>query len=152
AAPGGSILSSTLPEYAHSPFAVFDGTSMAAPHVSGAATLLLEVHPGWTPAQVKSALVTTAGPAWADTARTQEAPVQLEGGGLIHVARATNPLLFTDPVSLSFDDLDVNHGARSSSLLVTLTDAGGGGGNWTVDVEPQSASAGASLTVPGTLA
>ena len=30
-----------------------------------------QLHPAWTPAQVKSALVSTAGPAWGDTARTQ---------------------------------------------------------------------------------
>ena len=36
AAPGGQILSSTLPEAAGEPFAVFDGTSMSAPHVTGA--------------------------------------------------------------------------------------------------------------------
>ncbi len=151
AAPGGQILSSTLPEYAHSPFAVFDGTSMAAPHVTGAAALLLELHPGWTPQQVKSALVTTAGPAWADTARTQEAPIQLEGGGLINVARASDPKLFTNPVSLSFDDLDVTRGFKLESLLVTLTDAGGGGGTWQVELHPQSATAGASVNIPGTI-
>ena len=65
-APGGQILSSTLP-LAGGPFAVFDGTSMAAPHVAGAAALLLQRHPGWTPHQVKSALVSTAGAAWGDT-------------------------------------------------------------------------------------
>ena len=36
AAPGGQILSSTLPRTDSSRFAVFDGTSMATPHVAGA--------------------------------------------------------------------------------------------------------------------
>jgi subtilisin family serine protease len=149
AAPGGQILSSTLPEFAGSPFAVFDGTSMSAPHVTGAAALLLELHPGWTPQQVKSALVSTAGPAWADTARTIEAPVQLEGGGLINVARANRPLFFTNPVSLAFDDLDVTNGPKQQSMLVTLQDAAGGGGDWSVEVHPQVATAGSSVTAPG---
>ncbi|MDX6472312.1 MAG: minor extracellular serine protease Vpr, partial [Gaiellaceae bacterium] len=151
-APGGQILSSTLPNTSASRFAVFDGTSMATPHVSGAAALLLELHPGWTPAQVKSALVSTAGAAWGDTARTQEAPVTLEGGGLVSLPRAADPQLFTDPVSLSFEDLTVTRGAASRGLLVRLTDAGGGAGTWQVELVSQAATAGASIDVPGPVA
>ena len=97
AAPGGQILSSTVTKSIGEPFAVFDGTSMATPHVAGAAALLLQQHPGWSPRQVKSALMSSAGPAWGDTARTQEASVLLEGSGLVNVAAADDPKLFTDP-------------------------------------------------------
>ena len=100
-APGAQILSATLKNFG-GPFAVFDGTSMAAPHVAGAAALLLQHHPGWTAGQVKSALVSTAATAWADTARTVEAPVLTAGSGLINVVAANDPKLFTDPVSLSY--------------------------------------------------
>jgi len=151
-APGGQILSATLPEFAGSPFAVFDGTSMATPHVAGSAALLLELHPTWTAQQVKSALVSTAGPAWQDTAQTHEAPVLLEGGGLVNLPRAAAPLVFTDPASLSFADLDVNGGAQKRSQVFHLTDAGGGAGTWVVSVEPQSSSTGATVGVPGTVA
>ena len=145
AAPGGAILSSTLPEFAGAPFAVFDGTSMAAPHVSGAAALLLQQHPGWSPEQVKSALMTSAQPAWGDTARTQEASVLLEGGGLIDVSAANNPKLFAEPSSLSFGFLNTdNHPARKP-LLLELSDAGTGGGAWNVSIEPQSATPGATI-------
>ncbi|WBB73706.1 S8 family serine peptidase [Micromonospora sp. WMMD1128] len=37
----------------------FSGTSMASPHVAGAAALALEAHPTWTPQQVRNSLVTT---------------------------------------------------------------------------------------------
>jgi minor extracellular serine protease Vpr len=149
-APGGQILSATL-THAGGPFAVFDGTSMAAPHVTGAAALLVQRHPGWSAQQVKSALVSTAGPAWADTARTLEAPVVLGGGGLVNLPRADDPKVFTRPVSLSFDDLNVNRGPQSDALLVRVLDAGDGAGSWQVEVRPQAATAGASLELPGTL-
>ena len=42
-------------------------------------------------AEVKSALVSTAGAAYADTARTVEAPVLLGGGGLVDLPRADDP-------------------------------------------------------------
>jgi hypothetical protein len=152
-APGGQILSSTLPEFSGgSPFEVFDGTSMAAPHVTGSAALLLQLHPGWTPQQVKSALISTAGAAWADTARANEAAVTLGGAGLVDLPRAADPQLFTEPASLSFQDLDVNHGGDSRALLVRVTDAGGGAGTWQVQLAPQATSSGASLDVAPALA
>jgi minor extracellular serine protease Vpr len=145
-APGGQILSSTLQEFAGAPFAVFDGTSMAAPHVSGAAALLLQQHPGWTPEQVKSALTTSAAPAWGDTARTHEAPVLLEGGGLVDVAAADNPKLFADPTSLSYGYLTTTESAVRKPLLLSLSDGGAGGGAWTISIDPQAATSGASIT------
>jgi minor extracellular serine protease Vpr len=148
-APGGSILSSTLPEFSGgSPFAVFDGTSMSAPHVSGSAALLLQLHPAWSSEQVKSALMSTAGAAWSDTARQQEAPVTLGGSGLVDLPRAAKPVVFTDPASLSFQDLDVTKGGDSRALVVRVTDAGGGAGQWQVELEPQAATSGASLELP----
>ncbi len=67
--------------------------------------------------------MSTAGPAWGDTSRTTEASVLLEGAGLIDVGRADNPLIFTDPASLSFHYLNVNHGAVARPLLSTIMDA-----------------------------
>jgi hypothetical protein len=149
AAPGLDVLSSVpAASTGGSPFAVFAGTSMATPHVAGAAALLLQRHPQWTAWNVKSALMSTAGPAWADTARTQEASVLLEGAGLANVAAADTPRLFTDPQSLSFGRIDVSTGTEDPSQLLTVTDAGGGGGDWAVTIEAQTQTGGVAIDVP----
>jgi subtilisin family serine protease len=54
-APGVGILS-TVPG---SSYASYSGTSMATPHVAGAAALLLALHPGWTQAELKAGLLST---------------------------------------------------------------------------------------------
>jgi subtilisin family serine protease len=61
-APGVDILAAmrTAANTYLTEFAFYSGTSMAVPHVSGAAALLLQLHPAWTPGQVQSALMTTA--------------------------------------------------------------------------------------------
>jgi subtilisin family serine protease len=149
-APGGQILSSTL-ALAGGPFAVFDGTSMAAPHVTGAVALLRQRHPGWSPGQVKSAIVATAGTAWGDTAHTVEAPVLTSGAGLADVVAANDPKIFTDPVSLSYSDLNVNRGQAARSLLLGISDAGDGAGTWSIEVRAQAQPAGVEIVVPGSV-
>ena len=61
AAPGVTVVSATAPQGLNGRvFAVKSGTSMAAGHVAGTAALLTQLHPGWSPAARKSALMTTA--------------------------------------------------------------------------------------------
>ncbi|MFG1998813.1 S8 family serine peptidase [Spirillospora sp. NPDC048911] len=72
-----------------------DGTSMATPHVAGAAALLAQAHPAWAPARLKAALMNTAKPNDTDT-------VYRQGAGRVDVGRAISQRLWTDEGSLSF--------------------------------------------------
>ena len=151
-APGVSILSS-VPTRAGT-WTQFSGTSMAAPHVAGAAALLRQRHLDWTVDQIKSALVLTGDPVFADAGHTAEVPTTREGGGLINLPRANNPLVFASPTSLAIGLVPVGTSAARS---VDLTDASGGAGEWSVSVQPQvedpglTVTAPASVTVPGRL-
>ena len=128
AAPGGEILSSSLQQFTGgSPFVAIDGTSMSSPHVAGAAALLRQRHRDWNVRQVKSALMSTAGSAWGNTARTQEASALLQGAGFVNIPAADDPKLFTEPASLSFGDLRVRRGSPSSSCSACAMPATGPG-------------------------
>ena len=141
-APGADILSSVPP----AGFASFSGTSMAAPHVSGAVALLRQRHPTWTVAQIKSALVLTGTPVRANTERPGETGVLRQGGGLIDLVRADQPLLFAEPANASIGPL--RRGATTSQTIA-LTDAGGGAGVWSVAIDRDQTQPGVTIATPG---
>jgi subtilisin family serine protease len=145
AAPGVNVLSSVPTGWAS-----WEGTSMATPHVSGAAALLKERHPTWTVAQIKSALVQSGDPV--RTPSGDEALATREGGGVVDLVKADVPLLFASPTGLSFGRLGPN---VTASRSVVLTDAGGGAGTWSVTTRIQrgdgAVSVPSTVAVPGTL-
>ncbi|XP_042398938.1 subtilisin-like protease SBT3.9 [Zingiber officinale] len=97
-APGVSILAARFNSYYF-----LSGTSMACPHVTGVAALLKAAHPEWSPAAIKSALVTTAYttnaygfPIEADGVPRKLADPFDFGGGHINPNRALDPGLIYD--------------------------------------------------------
>jgi minor extracellular serine protease Vpr len=98
-APGVNVYSSVFDDE----FAFFQGTSMATPHVAGAAALLLDLHPDWSPADVKSALVNTAKrPVWDHVTGMDPTGVLTRGGGRIDLVPADDIPVTLDPASVSF--------------------------------------------------
>lgn len=137
AAPGVGILSSV--PVSEGTWGRLSGTSMASPHVAGAAALLKERHPTWTVSQVKSALEQTGDPIASLVTR--------QGGGVVDLARADNPLVFAAPAGISFGALAPG---ATATREVALTDAGSGAGVWSVTTTA-GVTAPVTVTVPGTL-
>jgi subtilisin family serine protease len=142
AAPGVDVLSSV----SGGDFAEFSGTSMAAPHVAGAAALLRQRHPAWTVAQLKSALV-QSGLDSVDEQRRAAGP-RFQGGGVVALQRADRPLLFALPTAASFGLLSRG---QEATRTIGLDDAGEGAGAWQVARAVRNTPAGVQLGLPATV-
>ncbi|KAJ8556391.1 hypothetical protein K7X08_029782 [Anisodus acutangulus] len=100
------------------------GTSMSCPHVSGVVGLLKAIHPDWSPASMRSALMTTASPihntgkTLLDATREAATPFA-SGSGHIRPNLAADPGLVYD---LGVNDyLNFLYPALSGNLIVTRT-------------------------------
>ncbi|GAB3447509.1 S8 family serine peptidase [Actinophytocola sediminis] len=90
------------------------GTSMATPHVAGAAALLAQQHPDWTGARLKDALVSTATP-------NQDNPITWQGGGMVDLRHATTARLVSTG-TLNLGAIEPPHPTTSGE--VTLRNPG----------------------------
>nr|CAD1821444.1 unnamed protein product [Ananas comosus var. bracteatus] len=109
AAPGVNILAAWPPASMLSPtsrpvnFRIDSGTSMSCPHISAVVALLKSIHPDWSPAAIKSALVTTANAhdeyglsIVAEGAPYKQADAFDHGGGHVDPNKALDPGLVYD--------------------------------------------------------
>ena len=107
AAPGVNILAQGYTvgaegEDRHLGYGQVSGTSMAGPHVAGAAVLLKQLYPNWSNDAIKSAMMSTA--KYMEIYNSDGTPAQpLDmGSGRLDVEAAMNPGVILDPPSLSF--------------------------------------------------
>ncbi|NMD70073.1 S8 family serine peptidase [Bacillus sp. DNRA2] len=115
-APGVAI-NSTIP----GGYLELQGTSMAAPHVAGAAALIKQAHPDWPPEQIKAALMNTAKPIKNQTGKNYQTYEQ--GAGRIQPIRAIRAKSIITPGSLQFGKFNLQeyHHRHQTSLTVTNT-------------------------------
>jgi subtilisin family serine protease len=123
AAPGVNILSQGYTpgasgEARHMGFGQASGTSMSSPHVAGAAALLRQVHPTWSNAYIKSALMSTAkymGIYNGDGSPAQ--PLDI-GAGRLDLTNAADPGVILSPPSASFGQVPTG---TVKSVVITVT-------------------------------
>ena len=91
AAPGVGILAARAGGRGADAYVGMSGTSMATPHVAGAAALVQQAHPAWTGARLKEALVSSASSAI-------PADVRAAGAGRLDALAAVNGTVLSGPV------------------------------------------------------
>ncbi|XP_071688708.1 subtilisin-like protease SBT4.14 [Rutidosis leptorrhynchoides] len=121
-APGIDILASYTPlqtltglkgDTQYSKFSIMSGTSMACPHVAGAAAYVKSFHPNWSPAAIKSAIMTSAKPMSSKV--NQEAEFAY-GVGQLNPTRAISPGLIYDMDTMSYVQFLCHEGYDGSSI------------------------------------
>ncbi len=81
---------------------LLSGTSMASPHNAGSAVLLSQVHPEWTPSEMRSALVMTASRSILKEDQITPADAFAAGGGRVRVNRAAKAGLVMDETRANY--------------------------------------------------
>jgi subtilisin family serine protease len=123
-------------------YTTLSGTSMATPHVSGAAAILTEEHPGWSPRQRKTVLMAAAKP-------TAGVDVFGQGAGRVDVARAISQTVSVDEGSVSFGRQLWPHG-DDVPVTKTVTYRNAGAADVTVSLAVQSSAPKGTFTAKAT--
>nr|WP_181718190.1 S8 family serine peptidase [Pseudoalteromonas translucida]QID24522.1 Subtilisin-like serine protease [Pseudoalteromonas translucida TAC125] len=130
AAPGSDILSAFAPGDDETQYDVSSGTSMASPHVAGAAALLRQLRPELNAFQIKSILMTSSNPAVKMQDLTTAATPFDRGAGRLDVEAASKTALSFDKASF------VSTGCVATcSFERTVTNLMPAAGDWQARVE-----------------
>lgn len=111
----GVFINSTLIDAKYN---LTSGTSFAAPHVSGAAALLLQKNQDFTPKEVKSLLVTTTD--FVTDAYENKFPIETSGSGRLNITRAFEANLIISPPTLIYNLSTEKETAREDLKLKAL--------------------------------
>ncbi|NUW34202.1 S8 family serine peptidase [Nonomuraea sp. SMC257] len=95
----------------------YSGTSMAAPHVAGAAAIMAQRHPGWTGRQLKAALMGSALP-------TPSAKPYDQGAGRVDLVRALAQQVVAEPANVWAAFPWGGAAERVSTKTITYTNSG----------------------------
>ncbi len=99
-------------------FSFLQGTSMASPHVAGAAALLTAVQPNWTPDNIRSALMMTATSVMTKENGTTDADIFDMGSGRIRVDIAAQSGLVMDETQANYAAADPDSGGDPKTLNI----------------------------------
>ncbi|MDQ0417206.1 minor extracellular serine protease Vpr [Croceifilum oryzae] len=114
AAPGTKIKSTFPMDMADGPdkgYETISGTSMASPYVAGAAALLKQAHPDWSPSEIRGALASTA--KLVKDRNNQFASPFVQGSGQIDITEALKAEILPLTNNLSFGFLNSNTGIQT---------------------------------------
>ncbi|MGW1965479.1 S8 family serine peptidase [Streptomyces sp. NPDC001935] len=137
-------------------YRTLSGTSMATPHVVGAAAILAQRHPDWTGAQLKEQLMSTAKGLDAGYSPYEVGTGRVDVAAAVRTTvRATGSLFFGnhtwpyDPngTAVTKDLTFTNSGSSDATLDLGLTDDGG---PFTLGASRVTVPAGGTATVPVT--
>nr|WP_328588722.1 S8 family serine peptidase [Litchfieldia alkalitelluris] len=134
-APGVNITSTVPthnPEAPHG-YAAMQGTSMSAPHVAGAAALLLEKYPDWSVDNVKSALMNTAESITDPNGDVY--PFNTQGAGSIRVLDALTTETLVVPGSYSFGTFEKENGRQVERQHFEIQNLSSERKRYSIDVE-----------------
>ncbi|QDO90097.1 S8 family serine peptidase [Ornithinimicrobium ciconiae] len=159
-------------------FDQISGTSMSAPHIAGLAALMKQEFPGWSPAAIKSAMMTTARDVDDNGDPIERLGVEATplnyGAGEVQPAPSYNPGLVydagwdewtayacsigqlgapcpetpVDPSDLNYPSISIGDLAGQQTVTRTVTDVTGEGGTWDITVDEP---AGISVDAPASI-
>lgn len=119
--PGVDILAAVNSAIGVTPpeFDFLSGTSMSSPHLAGVGALMVQARPTWTPAEIQSALMTTA---WLKDVREEDGITPVDpfdvGSGRVNVAAAVNAGLVLNVTTAQYENADPALGGDPTTLNI----------------------------------